>query len=342
MGEGRACNLPVPRGFHDDELARLMDDVVLPVAARARPEAVVLTCGGDALAGDPLASMALSNVALWDAIERVVALAPAAVVLGGGGYNPWTLTRYWSGLWARLAGFPIPAALPPGARGVLEALSCDLVDDEDRRPEWTRTVEDARNPGPVRAGGARAVPRRAPRPPRRWHHGAMNTTWLDRLSRVEELEDAELDPALVAEFERARARTLGREIRFSTPTFKSYSSCDMNGCGKNAFPAFSITAGACALNCDHCQAKILEPMIPATDPAMLEAKVRELVRTRGPARLPPLGRVEPAQRDPLRALHAGDRAAEARLPLAQGRHPLGAHSMPAGEVGWKRPAWTRR
>ena len=40
----------------------------------------------------------------------------------------------------------------------------------------------------------------------------------------------------------------GRAIRFSTPTFKSYSSCELSGCGKNSFPAFSVTAGGCALD----------------------------------------------------------------------------------------------
>ncbi|HSN21392.1 MAG TPA: acetoin utilization protein AcuC [Usitatibacter sp.] len=150
-GEGRACNLPVPRGFHDAELRLLMEDVVLPLAERARPEAVVLTCGGDALAGDPLASMALSNVALWDAVQACAALAPAAVVLGGGGYNPWTLTRYWSGLWARLAGHAIPATLPQAARPVLERLTCDLVDEEDMRPEWLATLADEPAEAPVRA-----------------------------------------------------------------------------------------------------------------------------------------------------------------------------------------------
>ena len=101
--------------------------------------------------------------------------------------------------------------------------------------------------------------------------------WYERIAAIEELEDAPLDPALIAEFERASGSTPAREIRFSTPTFKSYSSCEVSGCGKNAFPAFSITAGACGLNCDHCQAKILEPMIPATSPEMLEAKVRAMV-----------------------------------------------------------------
>jgi lipoyl synthase len=101
-------------------------------------------------------------------------------------------------------------------------------------------------------------------------------SWLERLAGIEELEDAPLDAALVAEFER---RALpGRPIRFSTPTFKAYSSCELEGCGKHSFPAFSVTAGGCALMCDHCQAKILEPMIPATSPEMLERKVRELLQ----------------------------------------------------------------
>lgn len=101
--------------------------------------------------------------------------------------------------------------------------------------------------------------------------------WLDTLAGIEALEDAPFDPALVAALERAAAPGPARPIRFSTPTFRAYSSCELSGCGKNSFPAFSITAGGCALMCDHCQAKILEPMIPATSPDMLERKVRELI-----------------------------------------------------------------
>ena len=103
------------------------------------------------------------------------------------------------------------------------------------------------------------------------------SAWADRLRAIEALEDAPLDVKLVAEMERAAAQVAGRAIRFSTPTFKSFSSCELQGCGKNSFPAFSITAGGCALDCDHCQAKILEPMIPATRPAALDRKVREMV-----------------------------------------------------------------
>jgi hypothetical protein len=102
-------------------------------------------------------------------------------------------------------------------------------------------------------------------------------SWFDRLAAVEALEDAGLDAALVAECERAAHRVAGREIRFSTPTFRSFSSCELAGCGKNSFPAFSVTAAGCALMCDHCQAKILEPMIPAVSPEALDRKVRDLI-----------------------------------------------------------------
>jgi uncharacterized radical SAM superfamily protein len=105
--------------------------------------------------------------------------------------------------------------------------------------------------------------------------------WLDAIQDIEDLEDAEFDAALVADFERRSDRVASRPIRFSTPTFKEYESSELEGCGKNSFPAFSITAGACGLNCDHCQKKILEPMIPATHPEMLDDKVRHLVATQG-------------------------------------------------------------
>lgn len=102
-------------------------------------------------------------------------------------------------------------------------------------------------------------------------------SWLERMRTIEELEDAAFDPGLVADMQRAAGQITARPIRFSTPTFKDFESSDLQGCSKNSFPAFSITAGGCALMCDHCQAKILEPMIPATDPAMLDRKVRDLI-----------------------------------------------------------------
>jgi acetoin utilization protein AcuC len=149
-GSGNSCNLPVPAGFNDSELRFLLDELVLPAAAAFDPGAVVITCGTDALEGDPLSRLALSNGALWDAVESVVQLAAPAVVLGGGGYNPWTLARCWTGLWGQLSGREIPMALPPQAQLVLAGLECDLVEDEDLKSAWFTGLVDAPNEGPVR------------------------------------------------------------------------------------------------------------------------------------------------------------------------------------------------
>ena len=104
-------------------------------------------------------------------------------------------------------------------------------------------------------------------------------TWLESIGAIEEYEDVVLDAALVADLERHAAGAAPRPIRFSTPTFKDYASTELQGCSKNSFPSFSITAGACGLNCDHCRAEILKPMLAATSPAMLDQKVRHLVAT---------------------------------------------------------------
>ena len=149
-GGGRACNLPVPAQINDSELGVLLEEVVLPLTRMAAPQALVVTCGADALDGDPLSSMQLSNLALWSAVERIAALAPAVVVLGGGGYNPWTLARYWSGLWGRLSGREVPRELPADALAILRGLRCDLIDDEEIRPQWLTTLADRPNRGAVR------------------------------------------------------------------------------------------------------------------------------------------------------------------------------------------------
>ena len=101
--------------------------------------------------------------------------------------------------------------------------------------------------------------------------------WTAAVRRIEDLEDAAFDPALLARMEARADAIRHRPITFSTPTFKEYDTGDLKGCGKNSFPAFSITGSACALNCDHCQTRILEPMIPALHPEDLDRRVRDLI-----------------------------------------------------------------
>ena len=148
--EGRAYNMAVPRRLNDSEWNHLIAEAVIPIIDRLAPDAVVVTCGVDALKGDPLSSMEISNGALWDAVIAVTKRGPRAVICGGGGYNPWTLARAWTGLWGRLNGFALPEVLQPKAQAILAPLDCDLIDTDDRDSLWLTTLADPANPGPIR------------------------------------------------------------------------------------------------------------------------------------------------------------------------------------------------
>ena len=148
---GAALNLPVPEGFHDDEMRWLLHQAVLPLARAWRPEAIMLQCGADAIAEDPLSRLALSNVAHREVVAAIMPLAPRLIVLGGGGYNPWSVARCWTGVWGVLNGHAMPDALPEAAQAVLRGLSFGRAVGRDPPAHWFTTLADAPRRGVVRA-----------------------------------------------------------------------------------------------------------------------------------------------------------------------------------------------
>ncbi len=121
-GGGNCFNLPVPRGFNDSEMRAVLHGLILPRVADFRPDAVILQCGADALEEDPLARLSLSNNAHIEVLRGLRPLSSRFLVLGGGGYNPWSVGRLWSRVWAELAGAEVPDRLPQPAEAVLRAL----------------------------------------------------------------------------------------------------------------------------------------------------------------------------------------------------------------------------
>ncbi|TNF18607.1 MAG: acetoin utilization protein AcuC [Rhodobacteraceae bacterium] len=146
---GAALNLPVAKGFNDAEFALLRDRVILPAVERLDPQVIVLQCGADAVAEDPLARLCLSNNAHLDLVARLKGAAPRLLVLGGGGYNPWTVGRLWTGVWGVLSGQEMPDRLEGAAREVLLALDWA----RQRGPveaRLTDSLRDAPRGGPIR------------------------------------------------------------------------------------------------------------------------------------------------------------------------------------------------
>jgi acetoin utilization protein AcuC len=148
---GQARNFPVPAGFNDSEMRALLHGAILPLIDAARPQAIFLQCGADALEEDPLSRLALSNNAHWAVVDAIRHRAPRVVVTGGGGYNPYTVARCWAGVWAVLNDIEVPPCLGPAAEAVLRALIYRRAAGRNPPAHWFTTLRDAPREGMVRA-----------------------------------------------------------------------------------------------------------------------------------------------------------------------------------------------
>lgn len=148
--QGSAFNLPVPKGYNDTEARAVLHDLILPRVDEFRPEALVIQCGADSLAEDPLSRLALSNRAYLEALEALIPLAPRVMVLGGGGYNPWSVGRLWTAIWGRISGQELPDRLPDAAQAVLRGLSWGGGGRPPPDPGLLTTLLDATREVPVR------------------------------------------------------------------------------------------------------------------------------------------------------------------------------------------------
>ena len=148
---GQAANIPVPAGFNDSEMAWVLHEAILPIARRLKPAAIMLQCGADALEEDPLSRLALSNNAHRAVVAALMGLAPRLIVLGGGGYNPWSVARCWAGVWGVLNGHALPESLPAPAEAVLRGLNYHRAAGRNPPEHWFTTLADPPRPGVVRA-----------------------------------------------------------------------------------------------------------------------------------------------------------------------------------------------
>ena len=164
-GGGNCYNLPLPRGFNDTEMQAVLDGLILPRTAAFRPEVIILQCGADALSEDPLSRLTLSNNAHIAVLKALLPLAPRFLLLGGGGYNPWSVGRAWTALWATLAGYAIPDHLPDEAQAILKALSWNGGHRPPPPPPPRDADHPARCPPPRPDPPRDQGPPRDPRPP---------------------------------------------------------------------------------------------------------------------------------------------------------------------------------
>jgi acetoin utilization deacetylase AcuC-like enzyme len=92
-GTSRAnvLNVPLPAGSGDADLFAAFDAVVEPFVTAFAPDLLLVSCGFDAHAEDPLGGMAVSRTGFRELATRAVGLAPRLAVVLEGGYNLETL-----------------------------------------------------------------------------------------------------------------------------------------------------------------------------------------------------------------------------------------------------------
>ena len=135
-------NFPVAAGFDDTGFESLMNSEILPAIRSFDPQLVVLQCGADALADDPMSRLALTNASHARMAAAAVALSPRLLATGGGGYNPWATARCWTRIWGALNGLEAGRPIGAEAQAVLRAVTWNH--SRGRRPpeEWFTSIAD--------------------------------------------------------------------------------------------------------------------------------------------------------------------------------------------------------
>jgi len=104
---GTKLNVPMPPGADDDAFLAAWEEVEGFIDA-AKPQLILLQCGADSIAGDPITHLRYSPEAHAHAARRLAALADRhaggrLLAMGGGGYNRTNLARAWTRVVEELA-----------------------------------------------------------------------------------------------------------------------------------------------------------------------------------------------------------------------------------------------
>jgi acetoin utilization protein AcuC len=103
-GKGYCVNVPLPVGTYDQAYMKAFEAIALPLIKAYNPDVIVFELGADALAGDPLAHLQLTNNTYAEIINHLMDFGKPILATGGGGYNFENTVRAWALAWSILCG----------------------------------------------------------------------------------------------------------------------------------------------------------------------------------------------------------------------------------------------
>jgi acetoin utilization protein AcuC len=101
-GKGYCVNIPLPIGTYDQMYMRAFNEIAVPLITAYNADVIVFELGADALTGDPLAHLCLTNNSYVEIINFLLSLKKPILTTGGGGYNVDNTARAWALAWSVL------------------------------------------------------------------------------------------------------------------------------------------------------------------------------------------------------------------------------------------------
>jgi acetoin utilization protein AcuC len=118
-GEGYCVNVPLPVGTYDMAYMKAFKAIVPPLAGAFDPDIIVFELGADALAGDPLGNMHLTNNVYAEIIDHLLSYNKPILATGGGGYHVGNTVRAWALAWSVFCGADAGEDMDMAVGGVL-------------------------------------------------------------------------------------------------------------------------------------------------------------------------------------------------------------------------------
>jgi len=118
-GKGFNINIPLPLGICDEVYLEVFQKFVMPLINAYVPDIFVLQLGMDALAGDPLAHLELTNNTHAEIIGQILRYNKPMLATGGGGYHFDNTVRGWALAWKTMCGQGDGSDFSVGMGGVM-------------------------------------------------------------------------------------------------------------------------------------------------------------------------------------------------------------------------------
>ncbi|MFX1452499.1 MAG: acetoin utilization protein AcuC, partial [Promethearchaeota archaeon] len=116
-GKGYSVNIPVLPYTFEEPYLKALQEIVLPVAKKYKPDIIISQLGADTHFSDPLTNLLLTTGTYQKIAKFLYDLSNEVcdgkwLALGGGGYSPDIVGKAWTIYFAQMANFKLPDEVP--------------------------------------------------------------------------------------------------------------------------------------------------------------------------------------------------------------------------------------